>query len=73
MRRGQRGKTCTANVQHAVFLTALVFTVCPRHMDGLRGEKELTKSKFEVTSMCVVDDETTAIYQREYDILVYAT
>ena len=34
--------------------------------------EELTKSKFEITSMCVVDDETRAIYQRAYDTLVVA-
>lgn len=96
----------------------VVHAVCPRYMDGLRGEKELlaaayrsalgfhdqvadvssisfvsmgtgvykwpvelaakiaveelTKSKFEITSICVVDDETRAIYQRAYDTLVVA-
>lgn len=32
--------------------------------------EELTKSKFEVTSMCVVDEETRAIYQHAFDTLV---
>jgi len=90
----------------------VVHTVCPRYMDGLRGERELlaaayrsalnfydevpdvssisfvsmgtgvyrwplelaaeiaveeiAMSKFETTSMCVVDEETRTIYQQAY-------
>ena len=29
--------------------------------------KELTKSKFEETIMCVVDETTKTVYQRAYD------